>query len=148
MTEQENEFPRKGSSHHGTEVAWSVEARSGIKCPIACGELLLGSEWVQVPFSRAPGGVPSGGLFFQGADLGLLTFAAAQALRWWFLADLRASYKDIGVETRIVRYEVKFSKECTAVAAGEFADSRSENNVPREAIAKAQPVTTQPKGEA
>lgn len=128
---ENSEFPRKGSSQHGTETAWSVEARSFIKSPIACGDLLLGTEWSNVPFNRAPGGVPSGGLFFQGADMGLLTYAAAQALRWWFLAELRSNYKDTGVETRLVRHEVKYSKECVAVAAGDLADFRSEHNIPR-----------------
>ncbi|WP_295986356.1 hypothetical protein [uncultured Variovorax sp.] len=115
---------RKGPSHSGTESAWTVEARSCINRPIACGDLLLGTEWTQVPFNRATVGVPNGGLLFQGADLGMLTYPAAEALRWWFLADLAAAYKDTGVETRLVEYKVVFSKTATPVRAMNQCDSR------------------------
>lgn len=119
---------RKGPSHSGTESAWIVEARSGIKRPIACGDLLLGSEWTSVPFNRAAAGVPNGHMLFQGADMGMLTYPAAQALRWWFLADLAASFKDTGVETRLVEYKITYSKTATPVRA---IDERAGGRQPR-----------------
>lgn len=115
---------RKGPSHSGTESAWTVEARSSINRPIACGDLLLGSEWTPVPFNCAACGVPTGHLLFQGADLGMLTYPAAQALRWWFLADLSAVFKDIGVETRLVEYKITYSKTSTPMRAMDQCDSR------------------------
>jgi hypothetical protein len=123
---------RKGPCHSGSESAWIVEARSSINRPIACGELLLGTEWAPVPFNRASCGVANGHLLFQGADLGMLTYPAAQALRWWFLADLAAVFKDIGVETRLVEYKITYSKTSTPVRAVGQCDSRGREPVAKE----------------
>lgn len=114
-----SEFPKKGSSHHGTEMAWEVEARCATSHPRAFGSLLLGDKWSAVPFEEAAGGVPNGGLFFQGNELGLLTYEAAQALRWWFLASLRVKHESYLVETRLVQHKITYSKTAEAIAATE-----------------------------
>jgi hypothetical protein len=114
-----SEFPRKPSTCEGNEIAWSVEARSSVG-PQNCMGQLFGEQWKRVDYERGATGVPDGGPIFEGRYFGLLGYHAAQALRYWFLANLSAAYKGTGVETRLVKHQIKYSRSATAVEAEEL----------------------------
>lgn len=50
-------------------------------------------------------------------QFGLMNYQAAQALRWWFLANLEATqkYSGFGVETRLVKHRVTYSAQAARV---------------------------------
>lgn len=75
---------------HGTSSfdGWSVEARC-LGRPHRVGEYLLGESWTRINFPKTLNiGVPIGPSYHQ-HDLhqrDLLSYASAQALRWWLHA--------------------------------------------------------------
>lgn len=133
MTElkaSEDQFPKVGSSASGTQKAYSIEARYAYLTPKKFGELLLDTRWRRVNYTDVPDGcgVPKGTRFlFAAEQCGLLGYAAAQALRWWFHANadhyLGAS---ACLETRIVVHEVKYSYSESAIDAGSVIGGREQ----------------------
>jgi hypothetical protein len=114
------------SSMHGTETGWSVEARSSVpNHPIDCGDrfILTNEGWSTVPFLLAPPGrgIPSRSIYGITEIVSLLAYEAAQALRWWFVAEMKQQHKH-GIETRLVMHTVKFSVEATKVGVDELVD--------------------------
>lgn len=132
----EDTYKTDRSSGSGTSTGYSVEARAHCGPTIVHGKI-YGPDWSVVEFRErdddsgipAPGGYDSSG---QLLNHGLLSYPSAQALRWWFHADaendeyngmrignkrvvLRTS--TVGIETRLVKHEVKYSYTITAVSA-------------------------------
>lgn len=79
----------------------------------------FGPRWERVPFDKARIGVPSippvhvAGSLFDSA----LSYAAAQALRWWFLAEAARDCSDLCLETRLVEHRCKFTWEEVQIRA-------------------------------
>ncbi len=74
-------------------------------------EFLTDSKWQTVHFSEAPIGVPPSRFNEEYSRHGFYDYAAAQALRWWFIAEMQ---KGIGsIETRLVKckFEYTYSAE-------------------------------------
>lgn len=88
-----------------TTVGWSVEARSTAHAPEAIGEQIFDERWQPVKFAYGMPGVPTGspfdGPWLQ--QMGLLGYASAQALRWWFHAE---APRALCIETRLVKHAV------------------------------------------
>jgi len=105
------EYPKKGQSHSGTVSAYSVEARYNYPEPKQFGDIILHKEWKKMYFPEGKHGVPVGNKFdYAQIALGLLSYQAAQALRWWLHAE--AEVEMLGglcLETRIVKHMVTFS---------------------------------------
>jgi hypothetical protein len=117
------EFPRetRSSRHGGSEQGYAVEARCSLKAPINVAGLLLGDKWAEVNFKQSSVGVPGAPMHSILPVVGLLSYAAAQALRWWMHANSEASEgrfgESMGLETRIVCYEIKLDFSAHAVSA-------------------------------
>lgn len=113
-------FPCKGSSGNGSENAYSVQARMAYHEPKEiCGQL-LDTRWRTIYFQQSPIGVPTQSRHcpWQGSLPGMMTYQAAEALRWWFLANAAHTYDHFCVETRLVKHKITYSYEEVAVAAG------------------------------
>jgi len=100
------------STQNGTNIGYMVEARAK-NIPVKFQGTLLDKEWRQVSFVSAPPGfgVPARyGMDHANAMFGLYSYEAAQALRWWALAnDILARYQ---IETRLMRYRAEYKAEC------------------------------------
>jgi hypothetical protein len=114
------EFPKDGSSGTGTDTMYSVEARFMHYTPKAFGEQLFDQRWQTVQFDKGYPGVPLSYTFDANATRsGLMTYACAEAMRWWFIAALEAHAVcgSLCWETRIVTHEVSYSHKNKAISA-------------------------------
>jgi hypothetical protein len=124
-------FPKKGSAGSGTDTAYSVEARLAFHQPRAvCGHL-LDLRWTTLQFERGgPVGVPQHRPFdFAKSSSGLLSYQAAQALRWWFLANAEQEFSCLCVETRIVEHKITYSFSTEAVRIGAETSGKDRSNI-------------------
>lgn len=114
QAQQQGEFPKKGASHNGDTIGYTVEVRYSYHQPQMVAGMLLGKEWQRLSVEKAmpPFGVPisapwNSAIF---GMLGLYDYPAAQALRWWFHANAHAgSLGAICLESRIVAHRVRYS---------------------------------------
>ena len=116
-----SEFPRsRESCVASNEKAFSVEARFVAKgSKEVCGQVFT-DDWQRLHFEDGgPVGVPANRGKFELASsyFGLMSYQAAQALRWWFHAVLESTFSDSCFETRIIEHRIKYSIEQEAVAA-------------------------------
>lgn len=113
----EAEFPEERSQGTSTTRGYTVEARTtgGIPPQIVEGKA-IDNQWRQLDFSTsATIGVPAHSRWDHGlAAAHLYTEEAAEALRWWWLAE-RGMTGRIFFETRLVEHSVTFSYTCTAI---------------------------------
>lgn len=109
----EGEFPKKGSSGGGKTPCYSVEARIPSGQPEQVGETIYHAEWRGVLFDKSVVGVPSNLHCRAAEDLGLLSYEAANALRWWF----HAAAKSYVIQTRIVKHVIEHNYQETIVSA-------------------------------
>lgn len=120
-------FPQKGTSGSGDAHAYTVQARMAYFEPKQiCGHL-LDTRWRTIYFEQSPVGVPAQSRYspWSGCLPGMMTYEAAQALRWWFMANAAHTFDHFCLETRLVKHEIKYSFEEQAVSAGALVDSRS-----------------------
>lgn len=125
-----SEFPKKGSNHNGTEHAYTIEARSMFNEPQVFGKQIFDQRWKRVQFDQVapPFGVPAGHSMV--ADrLGLHSYPAAQALRWWFHANAHATFSGICLESRIVKHAVSYTFSEEAVSAHEVISGEDRSNI-------------------
>lgn len=106
----EGAFAPSGS---GTQAGFQVQARYMHNEPKKFGDVILDQRWRTLDFPASHVGVPvhrSGWDWWLPAS-GCMTYEAAQALRWWFLATCVAA--DVGgrpcLETRIVSFAITYS---------------------------------------
>lgn len=106
----------KGVSGSGTQRCWTVEARAAVGCSRAKAPVagMWGTKvwsdhhWERVGFKEGTPGVPAGQPWDEFTKHGFYSYAAAQALRWWFVAE-QGSFG--ALDTRLVEYEFKYSWE-------------------------------------
>lgn len=133
----EPEFPRVRSSMHHTgdyhEKGYTVEARCTLREPRSVGPILLGQEWAEVPFNRSPqGGIPMAHPYSPLPMMSVMSWPAAQALRWWFHAEAASTgiMSDLGIETRIIEHAIKLEYECRAVGPVDEVTNGSSRRLP------------------
>lgn len=118
-------------SGSGSIDVYTVEARYAYHDPkVLCGQL-FDNRWREVQFQQSPIGVPS--KTWPLDYPGYYSFDAAQALRWWFIAQAGASGEgNWCLETRLVRHRAKYSYEFKAEA---FVDPRDRSGkIPEDMI--------------
>jgi hypothetical protein len=123
-----DQFPKKSSNGSGVYTGYAVQARHAYIRPDTIAGMLLDTRWVEIPFAHMTdgNGVPGD------ADLAkysLLTYPQAQSLRWWFIAAAKAENKDLCLETRIVKAELKLTFEKTFVSAHELVGPTDRSNL-------------------
>lgn len=130
IVEETPEYPKSGQSHSGTVFAYSVDARNNYPEPKQFGDVILHKEWKRMYFPEGKCGVPIGNKFdCAQIALGLLSYQAAQALRWWLHAE--AEVEMLGgmcLETRIVKHEVTFSMSEKKISHHEVIGGEDRSN--------------------
>ena len=120
-TDDKPQHAGKDFEGSGSFPAYSVEARDTYgpaRADIIPG-IQLDTVWRPVSFQRAQAGVPIGPSY--SADImercGVMSYPAAQALRWWLHAQAEAGKTSgLCLETRLVEHRVKYSITHTAVS--------------------------------
>lgn len=115
---EEEKYPSFGGRGSGTTTAYSVEARYNNPHPREAAGRLFDNRWQMLHFDKSPIGVPATTWRHPFVhEIGLLSYQAAQALRWWFLAQLETSVAGcLCFETRIVEHKVEYSYATEAIA--------------------------------
>lgn len=118
-TDLEETYEKNRGSGSGTEIGYTVEAKYDYLCPAEISGQLFDNRWRAVNFEKSKIGVPSCAPSYQRHLLenGLLSFSAAQALRWWFIAEVEASNHGFSLcwATRLIEHRVTFSHKVEAI---------------------------------
>jgi hypothetical protein len=116
----EPDYDTKCGSLHGTETAYTVEARVNYHQPAQVGKQIFDMRWQRVKFDKSVIGVPAAPASHRATlENGLLCYAAAQALRWWLHANAECDFV-ICLETRLIKHTVTYSHTATAVSQHDF----------------------------
>lgn len=105
----------KISKYTANTFGYYVEARFPYR-PVTFAGVALGDKWTRLHFHDGSAvGVPIGASFEEPIlkMVGLLSYPAAQALRWWFHATANLEGGAFGLETRIVKCAISYSYEVT-----------------------------------
>lgn len=100
-----------GPSGSGTIDGYSVEARCNYHQAMVLGDRVIDNRWAQLHFPKGHPGVPIGPSYsLPFLDVvGLMSYPAAQAMRWWVHAEAERGLKYMCLETRIVKHRVSYS---------------------------------------
>ena len=115
---------------------YSVEARCCYHTPSIIAGVAYDSNWRRVHFEQAQVGVPERVTSIVSME-GYHTYAAAQALRWWFIAHSEAEHiiGALCLETRLVRHRIEQTRRVVPLEYCDPQDGRGE--VPEDMIAPA-----------
>lgn len=128
------DLPR-GTNGNGTQRCYQVQARAcrgcGPKPIVGCeagwnSKSLTDTQWQTLHFPAGVVGVPASRWNEEYARHGYLSYSAAQALRWWFLAEQNGIS---GIETRLVEYEFKYSYSATALKVACVVDPEKREDI-------------------
>jgi len=107
-----------------------------------CGQI-VDSEWrpIQYETRKDQIGVPNGYFDQKLSEHGLLSFASAQAIRWWFVANAEAERATgaLCLETRLQKYELVIEHKVTAGEAIHALDCRGREVAKPEVEAEVSP---------
>jgi hypothetical protein len=116
----------KGCSGNGNRTGYLVQARYNHPTEAKqFGDTILDMRWKTLHFAKALIGVPTRREWdWHLAASDCMTFEAAQALRWWFLANCESEgfCGSLCVETRIVVFKIQYSH--TSVAEGVLEEDK------------------------
>lgn len=115
----ERTFPEERLRMNEKGPGYTVEARLMQKGGAAIvNGMAIGPTWVKLHFQDSPIGVPKGRVYGGSRHTTLLTYPAAQALRWWFIA----SAETYGLETRLIEHRCECTFVETAIGPVEHID--------------------------
>lgn len=107
------------ASGSGSQDWFLVEARLDYSEPRSVAGHMLDDRWRRLDFPRSLVGVPctSTQFGYGAADHGMMNIEAAEALRWWFLAQAEADRigGSLCVETRIVKVCYHYTFRCEEI---------------------------------
>lgn len=111
------EYPKKGGSISGHETGWTVEARYSFDKPATIAGRIFDNRWQPVQFDESPIGVPirKEPMRFGGVGMTLLSYPAAQALRWWLHACAEAENRYC-LDTKLVEHKLTYQAKVEAIA--------------------------------
>lgn len=114
----ESEFPKKGTSGSGTDTGYTVEARyTGSQGSVVIDGVIYTAKWTRLHPKESPIGVPPHHRYSAWLrQCGLMSYPAAQAIRWWFHAIADVDFKNLCLETRIIKHKVEYSFSEEAVS--------------------------------
>lgn len=122
---QEDEFPKKGSSHSGTMSAYTAELSPALDMNAPHTSTTLGirqspwlkGHWYPIPIADCPSTYGVSSLKTEdGHELkGFFSRAGAEALRWSFLAHNGTGISLLNFKTRIIEHRIASTYEETAV---------------------------------
>ncbi|SRR6266404_238374 len=117
---QATEFPKSGSSGSGSETGYSVEARYNYPQPKIIAGVIYHKDWRHVHPQQGVLGVPVAHPQQRHIiEHGLMSYPAAQAIRWWLHA-IAASEEFLGglcLETRLIEHRISYSYKETLTSS-------------------------------
>jgi hypothetical protein len=143
-THNEKPYPHEVGRQSGGISAYSVEARYMYTDTLTVGSQVFDTRWRTVHFSEsALVGVPRCGSHdWAIMATNLCSYQAAQALRWWFHADLAKDFRGSCLETRIVKHKINYSLDYSAESAHELITGDDRSNIMPDWGKKPEPATT------
>lgn len=126
----EDDYKTEKESGSGTTVGYSVEARCSCREPKKVGDIILHDKWQRIHFNKGFPGVPQPKVhLYELERAGLLGYQTAQALRWWFHAELeREILGGLCIESRLVKHQVEYSYKSTAISQHEIIGGNDRSN--------------------
>jgi hypothetical protein len=105
------------SSGETRMTGYRPEVRTSYHTPSLVAGQIVDSEWRPISYKTGEGilGIPHGYFDKQLSEQGLLGYAAAEAIRWWFMAAAEAE-RPLGalyLETRLQSYSVVLTHKVT-----------------------------------
>lgn len=107
MTENEEEFPIEGSTFNGTEFKYSVQVKA--MTPFSYGDQIILKDWGTIKFDKMPEGcgVPNKESLLSGIWKNeLLTWPAANAMKWWLIAIMNEGMNKF-ISVRILKHKLE-----------------------------------------
>jgi hypothetical protein len=125
------------SNGQSRSKGYRPEVRTSYHRPgLHCGQI-VDSEWRPIEYAtrQDQSGVPNGYFDKKLAEHGLLSFASAQAIRWWFVANAEAERAAgaLSLETRLQKYELVIDHKVTPGDAISALDCRGQEIEPKKA---------------
>jgi hypothetical protein len=118
---------------------YRVEVRASIGCSRPApkrdstsflpNEVWGDNKWHPVSFPDSVIGVPQGRSWERFTRDGFFSYASAQALRWWLMADIQQYMGFSGLSTRLVEYEYEYSYKATPKRAVCVIDSEEREDI-------------------
>lgn len=105
----------KGSS---TSMGYTVEARFFMRESEKIRQKIYDEQWRQVEFDLSANSIPMSPVHHRELlEHGLFSYAAAQALRWWFhaQAEIECAGGAPGLQTRLVEHRLTLAHEVAAI---------------------------------
>lgn len=131
-TELEPEYKRNQGHGTGTETCYTVEARHCYPDAIVIAGQIFDIRWKRAHFEESPVGVPSGPAYIHrhAKEHGMLSYQAAQALRWWIHAQGESTGTGcVCLETRLVKHQIKWSYSIEAMSAHDLVTGDDRSNI-------------------
>lgn len=127
LPREEKEYPQtRESTTNGHDYGYTIQARHNAHGIFTCGGQQFDNRWAEVNFKPVPEGygVPGYRERSMTGAVGLYSYEAAQALRWWLHAeaangrksDIYALFAGGCLETRIVKHKMIYSYTVEAVS--------------------------------
>jgi hypothetical protein len=132
MSELESEYRKNRGSGSGTDYGYVVEARNTCADPVQIGGEIFDNKWRSVNTVQVGDGVgvPAPRYNKRLAEHGLLGYAAAQAIRWWFHASAESvGFGYVCLETRIIKCKLTYSHEVEAMSAHEIIGGEERTHI-------------------
>ena len=114
----EEDYKTIKSQGSSTSTGYTVEARFFMRDAEMIRQQVYDDKWRQVELYQSAIGVPMSTSYQRELiEHGLLSYSAAQALRWWFHAQAEIECVDgaPGLQTRLVQHRVTYTNEVKAI---------------------------------
>ena len=114
----EDDYKTEQSKGSSTRPGYTVEARFSLINPEKIGRQIYDNRWRQVEFDQSAIGVPMSPIYHRELiEYGLLSYSAAQALRWWLhaQAELECFGASHGLQTRLVLHQLTCEHDVKAI---------------------------------
>ena len=114
----EDGYENRQSQGSSTRPGYTVEARLDLLSPVNIGRQTFDKKWRQVEFDQSAIRVPMSHVHHRELlEHGLFSYAAAQALRWWFhaQAEIECFGASHGLQTRLVLHQLTLEHEISAI---------------------------------
>lgn len=101
-----------------TSTGYTVEARFFMRDAEMIRQQLYDGQWRKVEFDLSANSIPMSPVHHHELlEHGLLSYSAAQALRWWFhaIAEIECVGGAPGLQTRLVQHRLTLEHDVTAI---------------------------------
>lgn len=101
-----------------TSTGYTVEARFFMRDAEMIRQQLYDGQWRKVEFNLSANSIPMSPVHHHELlEHGLLSYSAAQALRWWFhaIAEIECVGGAPGLQTRLVQHRLTLEHDVTAI---------------------------------